>query len=74
MYAIEFEADIKNEFIRLPHFEKLKNRHVKIIVLADDSAEPDHEKIVQRQPAKVPPIAFKEEIIDTEPDASWDLT
>ncbi|PKG54767.1 MULTISPECIES: hypothetical protein [Halomonadaceae] len=74
MYAIEFEADIKNEYIRLPQFEKLKNRHVKIIVLAEDSAEPDHETTIQRYPAKVPPIAFKADILDTVPDSSWDLT
>jgi hypothetical protein len=35
MYAIEFEADLKSEYVRIPQFEKLKNKHVKVIVLAD---------------------------------------
>jgi hypothetical protein len=33
MYAIEFETDIHSEYVRIPQFEKLKNRHVKVIVM-----------------------------------------
>ncbi|MGC9386787.1 MAG: hypothetical protein ACP5D0_07565 [Hydrogenovibrio sp.] len=36
MYAIEFEADLNSEYLRIPEFEKLKNQHIKVIVLADD--------------------------------------
>ena len=80
MYAIEFEVDIKGEFIRLPEFEKLKNRHVKVIVLTEESPDeiPDGKiqipTLQQRSPAKVPPVLFKGDVIDTVPASDWDLT
>jgi hypothetical protein len=38
MYAIEFEADIKNGMIKIPNqYHKLNSKHVKIIALIDDS-------------------------------------
>jgi hypothetical protein len=33
MQAIEFEIDINDEFIKIPNFEQLKNKQVKIILL-----------------------------------------
>ncbi len=36
MQAIEFEIEINDEFIKIPHFEQLKNKHVKIILLYND--------------------------------------
>lgn len=39
MYAIEFETDIDSEFIRIPEFERLKNKHVRVIVLSAESEE-----------------------------------
>lgn len=36
MYAIEFEADLNSEYLRIPEFDKLKNQHVKVIVLAEN--------------------------------------
>lgn len=79
MYAIEFETDIKGEFIRLPQFEKLKDRHVKVIVLTEEEPEEApfervHLSTPRRRPAKVPPISFKGDVIDTVPDSSWDLS
>ena len=79
MYAIEFETDVKGEFIRLPQFEKVKGRHVKVIVLAEDESqeapfEREQASASRRWPAKVPPIRFKGDVIDTVPDSSWDLT
>jgi len=76
MYAIEFEADIKGEFIRLPQFEKLKNRHVKVIVLTEESPEElqgEKAPAPPRRPAKVPPMHFKGDVIDTVPGSDWDL-
>ncbi|MCG5520366.1 hypothetical protein LPW28_14910, partial [Ectothiorhodospira sp. 9905] len=78
MYAVEFETDIKSEFIRIPQFEKLKNRHVKVIVLMEDPPENAQAGKAQtssprRRPAKVPPIIFKGDVIDTVPDSSWNL-
>lgn len=79
MYAIEFETDIKGEFIRLPQFEKLKNRHVKVIVLTEESlgelsVGKAQSLAYQRRPAKVPPILFKGDVIDSVPDVDWDLS
>ncbi|WP_034764693.1 hypothetical protein [Chrysiogenes arsenatis] len=73
MFAIEFEAELKSEFIRVPHFEKLKNRHVKVIVLSD-SVNETYEIHSQRRPAKVPPIAFCGDVINTATTSDWDLT
>lgn len=36
MYAIEFETDIKDRFIEIQEYEKLVNRHVRVIILADE--------------------------------------
>ena len=36
MYAIEFETDINSEYIRIPAFERLKNKHVRVIVLSEE--------------------------------------
>lgn len=76
MYAIEFETDIKGEFIRLPQFEKLKNRRVKVILLTEESlgeqlAQNERKKSSHRRAAKVPPIIFKADVIDTVPDTDW---
>ena len=32
MYAITFEADIVSEFLRIPNFEQLKNKHVRVVI------------------------------------------
>ncbi|MGZ8944554.1 MAG: hypothetical protein ACXW1W_03915 [Methylococcaceae bacterium] len=38
MYAIEFQADIKNGMIKIPsQYNKLNSKHVKVIALIDDS-------------------------------------
>jgi len=38
MYALEFETDITSEYIRLPNYQDLKNKHVRVIVLTDQPA------------------------------------
>ncbi|WP_353571865.1 hypothetical protein [Candidatus Albibeggiatoa sp. nov. BB20] len=35
MYAIEFETDITSRFIEIKDYESFKNKHVKVIILAD---------------------------------------
>jgi hypothetical protein len=32
MTAVEFEADIVSEFLRIPNFEQLKNKHVRVVI------------------------------------------
>ena len=36
MYAIEFETDITDRFIEIKEYEKVANRHAKIIVLVNE--------------------------------------
>ncbi|MYL24833.1 hypothetical protein [Vreelandella massiliensis] len=39
MYAIEFEADIKNGVVKIPpEYRELQNHHVHIVVMVKDSA------------------------------------
>lgn len=36
MYAVTFEADIVSEFLRIPNFEQLKNKHVRVVIEAEE--------------------------------------
>jgi hypothetical protein len=40
MYAIEFETDITGKFIELQDYEKLINKHARIIVLVEETSSP----------------------------------
>jgi hypothetical protein len=40
MYAIEFETDITGKFIELQDYEKLINKHARIIVLVEEASSP----------------------------------
>ncbi|WP_019895566.1 hypothetical protein [Hydrogenovibrio halophilus] len=74
MQAIEFETDVTGEYIRIPEFEKLKNRHVKVIVLSEDLPEepPISAASKQRQPARVPDATFYGDVFDTVPAEVWE--
>lgn len=39
MYALEFEADITSEYIRIPNYDQLKNQHVRVIVLSEQAVD-----------------------------------
>ena len=39
MHAIEFDTDVTSPFIRLQDYEKLKNQHVKVIVLSESLSD-----------------------------------
>ena len=43
MYAIEFEADIRDGLVKIPEiYPKIRNKHARIVVLVtDDEVEPD---------------------------------
>ncbi|MDR5907807.1 hypothetical protein [Franzmannia qiaohouensis] len=36
MYAIEFETDITSRYLELKDYEKLANKHAKVIILVED--------------------------------------
>ena len=48
MYAIEFETDIKDKYIEFKDYDKLMNKHVKVIVLAEDVHEDNTKKNLER--------------------------
>jgi hypothetical protein len=76
MYAVEFETDVVSEYVRIPNFEQFKNQHVKVIVLSE-SIQSNHVKPLiksLRQPASVPPINFKGDVISTVSANDWDLS
>lgn len=35
MYAIEFEADVVGEYLKIPNFEQFKNKHVRVVIEAE---------------------------------------
>ena len=39
MQALEFETDIKNEFIKIPSYNKRLNKHAKVIILFDEQVK-----------------------------------
>lgn len=39
MLAITFEADIVSEYLRIPNFEQLKNKHVRVVI-EEEAASP----------------------------------
>jgi hypothetical protein len=36
MIAVAFEADIVSEFLRIPNFEQFKNKHVRVVIEAEE--------------------------------------
>ncbi len=32
MYAIEFETDVKNEYIKIPEYEKFMHKRIKVVL------------------------------------------
>ncbi|SFR54919.1 hypothetical protein [Thiomicrospira sp. ALE5] len=37
MYAIEFEADVVNEYLKISNFEQFKNKHARVVIETDDA-------------------------------------
>ena len=37
MYTLEFETDITDKFIEIKNFEKVANKHARVIILVTDS-------------------------------------
>lgn len=48
MYAITFEADIVSEYLRIPNFEQLKNKHVRVVIEAEESQFSDIDSCFDR--------------------------
>ena len=35
MYAIEFETDVNNEYIKIPEYDTFKFKHIKVVLMAE---------------------------------------
>lgn len=44
MYTVEFETDITNKFIEIKDYEKVANKHARVIIIVDEPL-PEQEKI-----------------------------
>ncbi|MBB3192223.1 hypothetical protein [Halomonas cerina] len=38
MYAVEFETDITSRYLKIKDYEKLANKHVRIIILVEEDS------------------------------------
>ena len=47
MYAIEFETDITGKYIELQNYERLLNKHAKVIVLVNEMNKQSEEPVTQ---------------------------
>ena len=36
MYAVEVELDVREPFLKIPNYERLKNKHVRVLFIAED--------------------------------------
>ena len=41
MYAIEFETDITSRYLELKEFDRLQNKHARVIILVEENSEAD---------------------------------
>jgi|AntRauTorcE11898_2_1112593.scaffolds.fasta_scaffold66670_2 hypothetical protein len=43
MYAVEFETDITSKYLEIKDYEKLANKHAKVIILVEDDSSASQE-------------------------------
>ena len=68
MYELEFETDIISEFLKIPHFEQFKNKHVRIVIQTDfEQAEPKKQKTLAGALSQY----AKPELIASEKEIAW---
>ena len=39
MYAMEFETDVRGQYIKIPDYQKFKFKHVKVVLMAKETVE-----------------------------------
>ena len=67
MYAVEFEVDITDKFIEIKDYEKLVNKHARVIIIVDDVLMKTSKTSVAGNLKKY----AKPELIDREKDIAW---
>ena len=68
MYELEFETDIISEFLKIPHFEQFKNKHVRIVIQTDfEQPKPKKHKTLAGALHKY----AKPELIASEKEVAW---
>lgn len=45
MYAVEFEADITSRYLEIKDYERLANKHAKVIILVEDDSGANHKAV-----------------------------
>ncbi|WP_044408400.1 hypothetical protein [Thiomicrospira microaerophila] len=40
MYAVEVELDVQEPYLKIPNYERLKNKHVRVLFIAEDESLP----------------------------------
>ncbi|WP_426993731.1 hypothetical protein [Methylomonas sp. CM2] len=80
MYAIEFETEITNKYIELQDYEKLINKHAKVIVLVKDPVidtsqadKIEYFKTLINTRKNLPPVENKVDIIKLCNEADSDI-
>ena len=67
MYAVEFEVDITDKFIEIKGYEKLANKHARVIIIVEDVLMKTSKTSVAGNLKKY----AKPELIDIEKDIAW---
>ena len=39
MYAMEFETDVRGQYIKIPDYQKFKFKHVKVVLMTKETVE-----------------------------------
>ena len=68
MYAVEFEVDITDKFIEIKDYEKLVNKHARVIIIVEDVLMKTSKISVAGNLKKY----AKPELIDIEKDIAWE--
>lgn len=68
MYAVEFEVDITDKFIEIKDYEKVANKHARVIIIVEDVLMETTKTSVAGDLKKY----AKPELIDIEKDVAWE--
>jgi hypothetical protein len=59
MQAITFEADIVGEFLRIPNFELFKNKHVRVVIEAEQFSDQSSKPVRRLSALQLDTTKFK---------------
>jgi|GEM_PF-1403795 len=59
MYSVEVELDVREPFLKIPTYERLKNKHVRVLFIAEDDQA---ESVTSR---KLPDVYFNPVVVES---------